>query len=389
MVALADNAAPTDLSVYIHWPFCASKCPYCDFNSHVADTIDHARWRRALLAELDHFANETKGRTVTSVFFGGGTPSLMAPETTAALIGAVKSHWAAPKDLEVTLEANPSTAEAGLFQAFRDAGVNRLSLGVQSLRDQDLKFLGRGHSADEAKGAIKLAARTFPRISFDLIYGFAGQTARQWRDDLGAALDLAGDHLSVYQLTIEPGTPFFRDGVAAADEDSGASLYEITQTVLEDAGLRAYEISNHARPGQQCRHNLDIWRGGDYAGIGPGAHGRLSGALGTDAVYQIHGPERWLARVEADGFATAKRLTLGAPERAEEILMTGLRLREGVRADRFHSLTGREMSTLLDESGLGRMIAGGFVEEFESGLRVTAAGRLCLNEVLRQLLANS
>jgi oxygen-independent coproporphyrinogen-3 oxidase len=389
MVVLPHNTAPADLSVYIHWPFCASKCPYCDFNSHVAGGVDHARWRSALLADLGHFAIETKGRRVTSVFFGGGTPSLMAPETTAALIAAVKSHWDVSGDLEITLEANPSTAEAGLFQAFRDAGVNRLSLGVQSFRDEHLEFLGRGHSAHEARAAIDLAARIFPRFSFDLIYGVADQTPEQWRDDLTAALDLAGDHLSVYQLTIEPGTPFFRDGVAAADEESGVSYFEITNTVLERAGLPAYEISNHARPGRECRHNRDIWRGGDYAGIGPGAHGRLSGADGTDMVYQIHGPDRWLAKVEADGFGTAKRQTLSRTERAEEILMTGLRLREGLRADRVERLTGRDMSAWMDDAGLRRMIDGGFVEEWESGLRATAAGRLCLNAVVRQLLAGS
>ncbi len=383
------NPAPAGLGVYIHWPFCASKCPYCDFNSHVADTIDHARWRRALLIELDHFASETKERAVTSVFFGGGTPSLMAPETTSELISAVKGYWTTPKDLEITLEANPSTAEAGLFSAFRDAGINRLSLGVQSFRDENLKFLGRGHSAAEAVEAIKLATRTFPRVSFDLIHGLPNQTLKQWKEELCAALDLAGDHLSVYQLTIEPGTPFFRDQVPAAAEVIGAALYEITQTVLENAGLRAYEISNHARVGHQCRHNLDIWQGSDYAGIGPGAHGRLTGASGTDAVYQIHGPERWIDKVESDGHGTAKRSTLGAPKRAEEILMTGLRLSEGVDCERFNALTGFELEPWLDGNGLSRMVEGGFLERNDSSLRATASGRLCLNEVLRQLLANS
>lgn len=380
-MAVLDNNDP--LSVYIHWPFCASKCPYCDFNSHVADTVDHARWRRALLAELDYFARETKGWAVTSVFFGGGTPSLMEPETAAQLISAVKGHWDAPSDLEITLEANPSTAETNLFGAFRDAGVNRLSLGVQSFDDKNLKFLGRGHSAAEAISAINLAARTFPRFSFDLIHGLPGQTPDQWEKDLRTALDLTGDHLSVYQLTIEPGTPFFRDHVPAADEDTGTALYEITQTVLDNAGLEAYEISNHARPGHQCRHNLEIWRGGDYAGIGPGAHGRLTGASGTDAIYQIHTPERWLEKVEADGHGTAKRSTLDARERAEEILMTGLRLSDGIGRDRLQGL-----EKIIDESGLKRLTDGGFMETDEAGLRTTASGRLCLNEVLRQLLAN-
>jgi len=336
------------------------------------------------LVELDCFAIETKGRAVSSVFFGGGTPSLMAPETTAQLIAAVKGHWATPDDLEVTLEANPSTAEAGLFNAFRDAGVNRLSLGVQSFRDESLSLLGRGHSADEAKAAINLASNTFPRFSFDLIYGLPDQTRSGWKEELTAALDFAADHLSVYQLTIEPGTPFYRDGVPACDEETGAALYEITQELLEDAGLKAYEISNHARAGHVCRHNTDIWRGGDYAGIGPGAHGRLTGPSATDTVYQIHAPDRWLDRVEAEGAGTAKRATLSAAERAREILMTGLRLIDGIGRDSLPDL-----EAIIDEGGLKRMIDGGFIETDEAGLRATATGRLCLNEVLRQLLAGS
>ena len=384
MAVLGDKAAPEALGVYIHWPFCASKCPYCDFNSHVTEHIDHARWRQALLAELDYFAIETKRRAVSSVFFGGGTPSLMEPETAAALIAAVKGHWATPGDLEVTLEANPSTAEACLFGAFRNAGVTRLSLGVQSFQDESLDLLGRGHSADEAKNAINLAAKTFPWFSFDLIYGLPDQTPQQWRNELTAALDFAGDHMSAYQLTIEPGTIFFRDGVPAAGEETGTALYEITQTILEGAGLGAYEISNHARPGQECRHNLDIWRGGDYAGIGPGAHGRLTGPSGTDAVYQIHAPDRWLDKVESEGVGTAKRSTLGAAERAEEILITGLRLSDGIARDKL-----AELESVINEGGLKRLIDGGYIKKNAAGLRATASGLLCLNEVLRQLLADS
>ena len=382
MAASGNNAT---LGVYIHWPFCASKCPYCDFNSHVADRVDSDRWRSALLAELAHFAAETRGRAVTSVFFGGGTPSLMDPDTAAALIEAVKSHWRTDPGLEVTLEANPSTAPiatgAGRFRNFLNAGVNRLSIGVQSFDDGALRFLGRGHSAKEAKGALRLAAETFPRFSFDLIYGLPDQTPDDWTRELDSALSLAGDHLSLYQLSIEPGTPFHRDGVRAVGDDLGAALYRITQEKMEQAGLPAYEISNHARPGFECRHNLDIWRGGDYAGVGPGAHGRLTNASGTETIYQIHTPERWLAAVEAGGHATAKRKTLTPIERAEEILMTGLRLSEGIRRDRL-----AELENNIDASGLTRMIDGGFVERDEAGLRATPAGRLCLNEVLRQLL---
>jgi oxygen-independent coproporphyrinogen-3 oxidase len=383
------------LGVYIHWPFCASKCPYCDFNSHVADTVDQGRWRNALLAELAHFASETKGRAVTSVFFGGGTPSLMDPDTTAALIDAVKSHWRTDPDLEVTLEANPSTAEARRFRNFREAGVNRLSIGVQSFDDGALRFLGRGHSAKEAEDALRLAAETFPRFSFDLIYGLPEQSAEDWARELDRALALvgalAGDHLSLYQLSIESGTPFHRDGVQATGDDLGAALYGITQDRLDAAGLPVYEISNHARPGFECRHNLDIWRGGDYVGAGPGAHGRLTRCLaeagGTETIYQIHGPERWLAAVEAGGHATAKRQPLTPAGRAEEILMTGLRLPGGIEGERFRALTGKDIDAFISPDGLKRMIDGKYIEADDAGLRATPAGRLCLNEVLRQLLA--
>lgn len=379
-------ASGDSLSLYIHWPFCASKCPYCDFNSHVADAVDHDRWRRALLSELDYFANQTKGRRLSSIFFGGGTPSLMQPRTVAALINAAKTHWQPEENLEITLEANPSTVEAGRFRAFRDAGVNRLSLGVQSFRDQNLKFLGRGHSAAEAKDAIRLAAETFPRFSFDLIYGLPGQRLDDFTQDLDQALELAGGHLSVYQLSIEPGTAFHRDAVAAADEETGAAMFEICQHRLADAGLPAYEVSNHAAPENECRHNLEIWRGGDYAGVGPGAHGRLTSGTKTETFYQIHRPGRWLAAVESKHHGTAKRQALTPDERADEILMTGLRLTSGIERDHFNALTGQDLNNRLDPGGLEKMIEGGFIVSGQAGIRATPAGRLCLNEVLRRLM---
>jgi len=386
--SMAASYLKPGLSVYFHWPFCASKCPYCDFNSHVAaEAVDHGRWRRALLAELHHYAEETKGRAVSSVFFGGGTPSLMEPATVADLIAAVRSHWTTGDDLEITLEANPSSAEAGRFRDFRDAGVNRLSVGVQSFRAEALSFLGRGHSPTEAREAIAMAGEHFIRFSFDMMYGLPDQTPEDWRRDLGEALGLAGGHLSLYQLTIEHGTAFYRDGVAAAGEDTGATLFEVTQNVLEGAGLAAYEVSNHARPGAECRHNLNIWRGGDYIGVGPGAHGRLTKDFRTEALHQIHAPERWLAKTEDGGHGTAKRRPLSLKIRTEEIMMMGLRLTEGVRQDRFAAITGYGLDQAVDQDGLGRMVDGGFVKAGEAGLRVTPAGRLCLNEVLGQLLA--
>ena len=375
----------TDLmGVYIHWPFCESKCPYCDFNSHVSDNIDNLRWRQAFITELDYFANETKNKTVTSIFFGGGTPSLMAPETTASIIEVVKSHWAIKKNIEITLEANPSTAEIGRFNAFREAGINRLSLGVQSLSHQNLRYLGRKHSVTDAKKAIGLAAKIFPRFSFDLMYGLPGQKRTDWRHELNHAMDFVGDHISVYQLTIEPGTPFHRNKVPAANEKNGMELYQDTQTILENSGFEAYEVSNHARKNQYCRHNVDIWRGGDYVGVGPGAHGRLTSASGTDAIYQIYKPDRWLNKVEASGHATAKRSSIEIKQRAEELLLIGLRLSEGISYNKLI-----EIEATINKVKLKQMIAGGFLEIDAKGLRATPSGRLCLNEVLCQLLDNT
>ena len=372
------------LSLYIHWPFCRQKCPYCDFNSHLPkNAIDHARWRDALLAELAHFAGEMSAPQLQSIFFGGGTPSLMEPATAAALIAAAKAHWPHDDDLEITLEANPTSVEAGRLRDFHSAGVNRLSLGVQSFDDTALTFLGRGHSASEAKAAIHMAADTFERFSFDLIYARPGQNAAQWRAELSDALSFAPGHLSLYQLSIEAGTPFFRDGVIAADGDSGADLYELTAHLTEKAGLPAYEISNHARPGEECRHNVLGWQGHDYVGIGPGAHGRLSRAGASEAIYQIHDPDRWLAAVQTKGHATAKRTALSTPERREEIIMTGLRLTRGIGRATFDGL-----ADTLPVDGLSRLIEEDFLVLDENGLRATASGRLCLNAVLAELLAS-
>ncbi len=294
-----DDLEPPPFAVYVHWPFCKAKCPYCDFNSHVRAAIDQAAWQRALLAELDHYADRTPGRTVSSVFFGGGTPSLMAPATAAALIERIGQRWVLAGDAEITLEANPTSVEAERFRDFRAAGVNRASLGVQALDPAALTFLGRGHSVGEAIAAIALARRQFPRFSFDLIYARPGQEPAQWDAELKQALSLAGDHLSLYQLTIEKGTAFHtahaRGDFAIPDDDRAGMLYELTQLRLNEAGLPSYEISNHARPGGESRHNLVYWRYGDYVGIGPGAHGRLTLGGAKVATRQLRLPETWLA----------------------------------------------------------------------------------------------
>src|SRR4029077_15882235 len=301
------SAAPEPLAIYIHWPFCRSKCPYCDFNSHVREGIDAARWTRALVADLEHQAALAPDRNVGSIFFGGGTPSLMPSDTVAALVARVRALWPVAPDLEVTLEANPNSAEAERFTGFAEAGINRLSLGIQALRLDALRFLGRGHDRDEAIAAIRLARDTFVRYSFDLIYARPGQSVAAWERELDEALSLAGEHLSLYQLTIEPDTAFgnraARGEVLAADEETGAALFEATQRRLAAGGLPAYEISNHARPGPECRHNLAYWRYEDYLGIGPGAHGRVTRDRGKVATLQRRAPEAWLAAIEESGSA--------------------------------------------------------------------------------------
>ena len=373
--------------VYIHWPFCEAKCPYCDFNSHVAAAVDHARWRQALLQELHRGAQDAPSRPVTSVFFGGGTPSLMEPDTVAALVRAVDDLWPVDPNLEVTLEANPSSVEAARFGAFAAAGVNRVSIGVQSLNDDALRFLGRVHDADTARRAVATAARHFPRRSLDLIYARPGQTAEAWRRELGEALSLADGHLSAYQLTIEKGTAFHRDGVPAAEDEIALDLYAVTQEVLAGGGLPAYEVSNHARPGEACRHNLTYWRGGDYLGVGPGAHGRLSRGGVTEAVRNLPNPEAWLKAVELRGHGAITRETLSPAVRRDEAALMGLRLCEGLRADLFHQATGIDLHRAFDPDRLHRLDEAGYLEQDAVGMRVTPEGRLRLNALVAYLLA--
>ena len=373
-------------ALYIHWPFCQSKCPYCDFNSHVAASIDQDRWRRAYLSEIDRVAALTSGRTLRSVFFGGGTPSLMQPDLVAGIMERIRRSWATSNSFEVTLEANPTSVEAGRFAGYRGAGINRISMGIQALNDADLRALGRLHSAAEALRAFDTARGLFDRVSFDLIYARQDQTLSAWRDELGRALSLAVDHLSLYQLTIEDGTAFGARAAAGGlrglpDEDAAADMFETTQEICEAAGFSAYEVSNHAKDGAQSLHNRVYWEYGDYAGIGPGAHGRLT--LGgvryaTDTPRQ---PEVWLSQVETTGNGELSPEALLAEDQVSEFLLMGLRLGEGVDLDRLRRLMPDGVA--INYSGL---IDSGHMEVVDGRLRTSALGRPVLNAVLRELL---
>ncbi len=385
------RAPDPGFGLYVHWPFCRAKCPYCDFNSHVRAGVDHERWRRALLAELDHMAVLAGPRFLSSIFFGGGTPSLMEPATAAAVIERALRHWRAAPDLEVTLEANPTSVEAGKLFGFRSAGVGRVSLGVQALDDGDLRALGREHDTAEALAAVDLAARLFPRWSFDLIYARPGQTVAAWEAELRRALGHAGGHLSAYQLTIERGTRFHALHEAGAlvvpDEDLAGELFEVTQALLGEAGLPAYEISNHARPGEECRHNLVYWRYGDYAGIGPGAHGRVMVEGARLATQTLRQPERWLALVEARGHGEGPREAVASGQQLVELMMMGLRLAEGVPVARIEAVAARPLRRALDGAALDRFLAAGLLEIASGQLRATPSGRQRLDALLPRLLA--
>ncbi|HEV2818017.1 MAG TPA: radical SAM family heme chaperone HemW [Allosphingosinicella sp.] len=365
-----------DLALYVHWPFCVSKCPYCDFNSHVRESVDQARWRKALLADLAHEARETPGRRLGSIFFGGGTPSLMPPATVAALIEAAEAHWGFAPAIEITLEANPSSVEAARFADLAAAGVNRVSLGLQSLDDDALHFLGRAHDVAEGLAALDIAQSVFDRVSFDLIYALPGQSEAAWEAELGRALSLATHHLSLYQLTIEPGTRFAalaaKGELVPADPDESAALYELTQETTEAAGLPAYEISNHARPGEESRHNLGYWRYQPYAGVGPGAHGRRNGR----ATQRHRKPENWLEALARNGHGIVEEADIGAAEARTEALLMGLRLAEGV-ADHPDG---------LDLAAVDRLAGQGLLSRDGGRLRTTARGRLLLDAILAEIV---
>jgi oxygen-independent coproporphyrinogen-3 oxidase len=365
-----------DLALYVHWPFCVSKCPYCDFNSHVREAIDQESWREALLADLAHEARETPGRRLGSIFFGGGTPSLMPPATVAALVEAAETHWGFAPDVEITLEANPSSVEAERFADLAASGVNRVSLGLQSLDDAALRFLGRAHDVEEGLRALDTAQGAFGRVSFDLIYALPGRSAAAWEAELGRALSFGTGHLSLYQLTIEPGTRFAamaaRGELAPADPDESAALYELTREMTAAAGLPAYEISNHARPGEESRHNLSYWRYRNYAGIGPGAHGRRNGR----ATQRHRKPENWLSALGRNGHGIVEETEIGARDARIEALLMGLRLAEGVACG----------PDDLDMGAVARLSALGLVDHDGERLRATPRGMLLLDAILAEVV---
>src|SRR5579871_2647695 len=381
--------ADPGFGVYVHWPFCLSKCPYCDFNSHVRGAaIDEARYVAAFKAEIAHRAGLAPRRTVRSIFFGGGTPSLMRPETVQGVIDAIGAAWRLDPEAEITLEANPTSVEATRFRGYRTAGVNRLSIGVQALNDADLKALGRKHTAAEALVAVELAGALFPRFSFDLIYGRPGQGVETWRRELVEALERVGDHISLYQLTIEPDTIFerLRDAgkLELPDEDLSLALFEATREITEARGLPAYEVSNHARRGGESRHNLIYWRYGEYAGIGPGAHGRLVTPKGRLAQETERHPEMWLTQVETEGHGLVESGLLSREEQGDEFLLMGLRLSEGVDPRVFEKVSGRP----IDPERIKSLIEDGFLERDERGrIRVTAMGAPLLDTVVADVAA--
>jgi oxygen-independent coproporphyrinogen-3 oxidase len=381
-VSCSDQA----FGVYVHWPFCKAKCPYCDFNSHVRhQAVDTMSFAAALGRELSWFAQHTKGRTVTSIFFGGGTPSLMPPEAVAHVLDAIAGHWAVAADVEATLEANPTSIEAENFRGYRAAGINRVSVGVQALNEQDLKALGRQHTVEEALEAFQLAATIFPRVSFDLIYARPGQTMAQWRDELARALAYSQGHMSLYQLTIEEGTAYFdlhsRGALVVPRVDVAADLYDVTQELTEKAGLPAYEVSNHAKAGDESRHNLLYWRYGEYAGAGPGAHSRIAAGESRRAIAMEKHPETWRQLVAEKGYGIHEDVIVAPTEQAREYLLMGLRINEGIDLDRYQALAGAP----LDSGKIAGLKSMGLIKREGARLRATADGRRLLNAVITAL----
>lgn len=375
--------------LYLHWPYCESKCPYCDFNSHVASHIDQKQWQHAYLSEIERLGQQTEGRVLSSVYFGGGTPSLMKPELVAAIIERIRATWPMSNDPEITLEANPGSVEAGRFRGFQQAGVSRVSMGMQAMNDEDLRRLGRKHSAAEARQAFDIARACFDRVSFDLIYARQDQTLGAWRDELGKALELAIDHLSLYQLTIEDGTAFadrFAKGGLRGlpSEDLSAEMFEVTQELCDRAGLPGYEVSNHAKSGAESRHNLIYWRGGDYVGIGPGAHGRITQQGTRWATEAPKSPALWLEMIRSGKAPELPRSALTAEEHGMEYLLMSLRLTEGLDTLRYQTISGTE----LNAQKINDLSEIGMVELHGNNLRTTPKGRMVLNAILRDLVTS-
>jgi putative oxygen-independent coproporphyrinogen III oxidase len=375
------------LALYIHWPFCVTKCPYCDFNSHVRATVDDAAWCAALLADLRFEAEKLPDHHLASIFFGGGTPSLMPPATVSALISAAITHWKPLENLEITLEANPSSVESARFSGFAAAGINRLSLGLQALDDADLRILGRPHDLAQGLAALEIAQKHFDRVSFDLIYDRPAMTTASWEAELTRAMGFGTDHLSLYQLTLEPGTRFtalHKQGkLTLPDADTSADLFEMTREITAKAGLPAYEVSNHARPGSESRHNLAYWTYGDYVGIGPGAHGRRQGI----ATERLKKPEVWLAAVTSKGHGMASEIVLRPDERATEALVMGLRLADGIDSETFFGRTGVRLDTMIRPDRVARYAAQGLLVSDERGLRLTRSGQPFVDALLREIAA--
>ena len=389
--AITEKTRPQGAALYIHWPFCKKKCPYCDFNSHVREGVDHAAWRAALLREMGYWHARAPEFRISSIFFGGGTPSLMEPATVAALIEQADTLWGLDAACEITLEANPTSVEAAKFAALKTAGVNRVSLGVQSLRPESLKFLGREHSADEAIAAVNLAAKIFDRYSFDLIYALPNQTLAAWEKELKEALGFARGHLSLYQLTIEENTAFHHayhvgKSFQLPEDSLAAELYSLTQRIMRNAGMPAYEISNHAAAGQESRHNLSYWRSESYIGIGPGAHGRVDVAGTRLATRTQKSPENWLGAVAAMGHGVEEELALSTAERAEETVLMGLRLNEGIALGSLRADVAAQLSCLWADGRVARLVAQGMLEASPTRLRATPRGMLLLNAVIEALL---
>ncbi|MBO9473705.1 coproporphyrinogen III oxidase [Shimia sp. R10_1] len=385
---MAEDWQNGGFGLYIHWPFCQAKCPYCDFNSHVSREIDQNRWLRAYLSELDRVAAETQGRVLNTVFFGGGTPSLMDPEIVASILDRVRTLWPTSNDMEITLEANPGSVEAGRFVAYRDGGVNRISMGIQALNDDDLRRLGRIHSVSEARKAFEIARKTFDRVSFDLIYARQDQTLDAWKGELSKALSMTIDHLSLYQLTIEQGTAFgdrYNRGKLRGlpEDDLAADMYEATQEICAAAGMLPYEVSNYAAIGSESRHNQIYWRYGDYAGIGPGAHARVTVQGTRYATETWRNPNRWLQEAEA-GNGENLREAISQEDQAAEFLLMGLRLSEGIDLNRYEALAGRP----LEGKRVDNLIDIGMIARDVRHLRVLPEGRMVLNSVLSELLVD-